>query len=358
MKRGEALLPLHWGEAPRWLFERMVHLGRGILEVLVLEFGPEEVLRRLSDPFWFQALGCLLGFDWHSSGLTTTVCGALKEALKGREKDLGIFVAGGKGKRALTTPEEITRYGEKFGIEVKDFIRISRLVAKIDNAALQDGYNLYHHTFFFTVKGHWCVVQQGMNPDNHYARRYHWSSDGLEDFCSDPHKAICCDERTNALNLVAKESEGTRGAINEICKSPPSSVMREVRSLKTLVLPERHYVSLEDLSEERMRKILLKTYEIQPQGFEEVLLVEGLGPKALRALSLLSELLYGEPPCFKDPARFSFAHGGKDGKPYPVNRVLYDMTIEVLKECLSRAKIGDMEKLKALRRLDSWYLRS
>jgi len=357
MRKAEALLPLHYGSAPRWLFERMVSLGREIVRVLVYEFGPEEVLRRLSDPFWFQALGCLRGFDWHSSGLTTTVCGALKEALKGLEGEVGIFVAGGKGKAALRTPEEIARHGDKYSIEVEPLIRMSRLVAKVDNCALQDGYNLYHHTFFFTKGGLWCVVQQGMNPENRYARRYHWLAEGLEDPCCEPHKAVCCDQRTRPLNLVAEESSGARRAITDLARQDPEAVLREIRPLETLELPERHDLTPEDLAPERIRGILLKTYAEAPQDFQGVLLTKGVGPKALRALSLLAELLYGEPPSFRDPARFSFAHGGKDGRPYPVDRDLYDRTIEVLKECLWAARIGYTEKLRALRRINSLYLR-
>lgn len=358
MKKAVASLPLHYGSAPRWLFERMVALGREILRVLVYDFGPEEVLRRLADPFWFQALGCLLGFDWHSSGLTTTVCGALKEATKGLEGELGIFVAGGKGRAALRTPEELARLGDRFSVEADPLIRMSRLVAKVDNCALQDGYTLYHHTFIFTRSGLWCVIQQGMNPENRYARRYHWLSEGLEDPCREPHKAVCCDQRVKALNLVAEESEGARRAIAELASQDPETVLREVRPLECLDLPQRHDLTPDDLSPEKIRGILLKTYSEAPKDFQGVLLTPGIGPKALRALSLLSELLYGEPPSFRDPARFGFAHGGKDGRPYPVDRELYDRTIEVLKECLWAAKVGYTEKLKALRRLNSLYTRA
>ncbi len=357
MRKAVALLPLHYGSAPRWLFDRMVRLGREILRVLVFEFGPKEVLRRLSDPFWFQALGCLLGFDWHSSGLTTTVCGALKEAVRGREGELGIFVVGGKGRAALKTPQEIAHYGDRYGIEADPLIRMSRLVAKVDSCALQDGYDLYHHTFFFTREGTWCVIQQGMNPCNRYARRYHWLSEGLDDPCCEPHKAVCCDERREALNLVARESSGTRKAIMDMAHQDPELILKEIRPAGNLDLPQRHDLTPGDLAPERVRSILLKTYERLPEDFGELLLIRGLGPRSLRALSLLAELLYGEPPSFKDPARFSFAHGGKDGRPYPVDRELYDRTIEVLKECLWAAKVGYTEKLKALRRLDSLYKR-
>ncbi len=357
MRKAEALLPLHYGSAPRWLFERMVALGRELVRVMVLEFGPEEVLRRLSDPFWFQALGCTMGFDWHSSGLTTTVCGALKEALKGLETEVGIMVAGGKGRASLRTPEEIARYGDRFSVEAEPLINASRLVAKVDNCALQDGYQLYHHTFFFTFNGTWCVIQQGMNPQNRYARRYHWISEGLEDFCSEPHKAVCCDRKGRPLNLVASESSGSRRAITELSRQHPEEVLKELKPVKKLILPQRHDITLQDLAPEKLHKVLIKTYERQPQEFKDLLLVRGLGPKGLRALSLVAELIYGEAPSFKDPARFSFAHGGKDGRPYPVNRELYDRTISVLKECVWAASIGRTEKLKAVRRLDALYQR-
>ena len=357
MQKAVAHLPLHYGSAPRWLFERMVALGREIVRVMTLEFGPEEVLRRLSDPFWFQALGCLLGFDWHSSGLTTTVCGALKEGLKGLEGDTGLLVAGGKGKRSLRTPEEIAAYGDRFGLDVDPLIEASRLVAKVDNCALQDGYQLYHHTFFFTLGGTWCVIQQGMNPYTRYARRYHWLSEGLDDFCCEPHKAICCDSRGRAVNLVASESEGSRRAIAEIGREEPERVLAELKPLRELSLPDRHGITAEDLQPEKLHKVLLKTYERQPQEFREVLSTRGVGPKALRALSLIAELIYGEAPSFRDPARFSFAHGGKDGRPYPVDRELYDRSIEVLKDCLWAARVGRSEKLKAMERLEAFYRR-
>lgn len=357
MRKAEAFLPLHYGSAPRWLFERMVCLGREVIQVMVLEFGPEEVLRRLADPFWFQALGCTLGFDWHSSGLTTTVCGAIKEGLKGLERETGIMVAGGKGRASLRTPEEIARYGDRFGVEAEPLIRASRLVAKVDNCALQDGYQLYHHTFFFTLGGTWCVIQQGMNIQSRYARRYHWLSEGLEDFCSEPHKAICCDHKGQALNLVASESSNCRQAIAELSRQEPEAVLREIRPLKQLRLPQRHDLVPEDLSPEKLHRVLLRTYQEQPQDFEGVLSVRGLGPKALRALSLVAELIYGEAPSFRDPARFSFAHGGKDGRPYPVDRELYDRTIEVLKGCVWAARVGNGEKLRAVRRLESLYQR-
>lgn len=358
MYKSIADLPLHYGEAPRWLFDRMVRLGREILRVMVFEFGPEEVLVRLSDPFWFQALGCLLGFDWHSSGLTTTVCGALKEAVRGHERELGILVAGGKGKAALKTPQDLLSYGERFSIDAEKFITISRLVAKVDSCALQDGYDLYHHTLILTFQGTWCVIQQGMNPSTRYARRYHWISLELKDFCCEPHKAICCDLRGKALNMVAEESKSSREAILDLVNRPPVEVLKEIRPLKKLELPERHDLRFEDLAPEKLERILLKTYEQMPSRFEEVLLVQGLGPKSLRALVLLAELIYGAPPSFRDPARFSFAHGGKDGRPYPVDRELYDRTIEVLKDCLWAAKVGYTEKLEALRRLESFFKRT
>mgnify|MGYP000232786399 FL=1 len=357
MRRAVAHLPLHYGTAPRWLFERMKALGREVVRIMAWEFGPEEVLHRLSDPFWFQALGCLMGFDWHSSGLTTTVCGALKEGLRGLEEEVGILVAGGKGKRSLETPSELERYGERFSVDADRLIYASRMAAKVDSCALQDGYQLYHHTFFFTFKGTWCVIQQGMNPATRYARRYHWISEGVEDFCCEPHKAICCDARGVTLNLVAKESAEAREAMAEIASEHPERVLRELRPVKELTLPQRHPISREEISEEMLHKVLLKTYERQPKDLEGILAIRGIGPKGVRALSLAAEVIYGKSPSFRDPARFSFAHGGKDRHPYPVDRELYDRTIEALKECLWAAKVGRTEKLEAIQRLSTFYER-
>jgi len=354
-RTGIANLPLHYGRAPRWLFDRMTRLSREITIAITTEFGPEEMLRRLSDPFWFQAFGCVLGYDWHSSGVTTTVCGALKEGIKGLETDLGLFVAGGKGRTSRKTPAEIESRGHLLKTEPSTLVYASRMAAKVDNSALQDGYQLYHHNFFFTADGSWSVVQQGMNENNRYARRYHWLSEKVTDFVCEPHSAICSQARGEALNLVAAESQPARDTITHITlEEKPEEIISQLKRLKTLDLPWRHHVSLEDIHPDRLNKTLLITYEHQPDSFENLLSLEGVGPKTLRALSLISELIYDVPVSLRDPARYSFAHGGKDGHPYPVNRRTYDKSIEILHQALAKAKVGDTEKIAAFRRLRAW----
>ena len=354
MQRGIVNLPLHSGKAPAWLFTRMTLLAREITQVLVIEFSPEEVLRRLSDPFWFQTFGCLLGFDWHSSGITTTVCGALKEGLRNREADTGIFCAGGKGRTSRKTPQEIEGHCHGLGWAPDSLVYASRMAAKVDSSALQDSYQLYHHVFFFTKQGAWCVVQQGMNAATRYARRYHWLGEGVEDFCCEPHAAICCDTRAPAFNLVASASTGARSAIATLAKEEPGRVFAEADRIARLDLPARHHITPGDLKSSRLHKVLLATYEKEPQGFEQVLGQPGVGPKTIRALSLMAELIYGEQTSFRDPARFSFAHGGKDGHPYPVDRETYDQTIDFLKKGLWAARIGHSEKLNAMKRLNAF----
>ncbi|MBM3120474.1 MAG: DUF763 domain-containing protein [Chloroflexi bacterium] len=354
-RTGIANLPLHYGKAPRWLFDRMTRLAREITIAIASEFGPKEMLRRLSDPFWFQAFGCVLGYDWHSSGITTTVCGALKEGIKGLETDLGLFVAGGKGKTSRKTPTEIEDVGHLLKSDTSPLIYASRMAAKVDNSALQDGYQLYHHAFFFTADGSWSVVQQGMNENNRYARRYHWLGEKVADFVCEPHAAICSQSKGTALNLVAAESQPARDTITQITlEEKPEKLIGQLKRLKTLELPARHYLSLDDIHPDRLSKTPLITYEHQPQNFEKLLSLEGVGPKTLRALSLISELIYDVPVSLRDPARYSFAHGGKDGHPYPVDRKTYDRSIEILHQALVRAKMGDNEKIAALRRLRAW----
>ncbi len=350
-KTGIAHLPLHSGKAPKWLFQRMIALSRAIIELMILELGRNEVLIRLSDPYWFQALGCVLGFDWHSSGITTTVTGAIKEALKGAEAELGIFVTGGKGKRALNTPQDILSYAEKVGFEPEPFIYVSRLSAKVDNTAVQDGFQLYHHTIIFTPDGHWCVIQQGMNETLNTARRYHWLSLSLKSFVEEPHTAVCCDVKTKTLNFTAKENSELRKATLLLSSEKPDKIVKKFIKIRELNQPSRHHITLSDIKPENLYKVLLKTYESLPRDFESLLLVKGLGAKTLRALALTAELVYGTPINFSDPARFSFAHGGKDGTPYRVSRRLYDRTIEIIKKAIEEARIGREDKILALRRL-------
>ncbi len=353
MRTGIANLPLHSGRAPRWLFERMKGLAREIVIVIVKDFGPGEVLRRLSDPFWFQAFGCVLGFDWHSSGVTTTVCGAVKEGIRGLERDLGLFAAGGKGAASRKTPAEIERAGPLISTDPERLVYASRLSAKVDSAALQDGYNIYHHSFFFTKDGRWAVVQQGMNESKGFARRYHWLGEGLEDFVKEPHRAVCCDSKGAVLNMVAEEAGDARDLVAGLSTERPEKLLKELEKLKTLNLPRRHRTAIEDIHPKRLHTTLLRTYESQPRDFERLLATPGVGAKTIRALSLVSELVYGVKNSFRDPVRFSFAHGGKDGHPYPVDRETYDRTIEFLASALGEARMGLTEKKAAFRRLSA-----
>lgn len=349
---GIAYLPLHGGKAPAWLFQRMVRLGREIARLIIEDHGPEELLIRISDPYWFQSLGCALGFDWHSSGVTTTVCGALKEGLRGMEQELGLVIAGGKGATSRKTPAEILAAGEKFNLkrDPEELVYLSRLTAKIDNNAIQDGFQLYHHNFFFTLKGPWAVVQQGMS--ERFARRYHWYSENIQSLIQEPHAAICSNlQREKTLNLVAAESAPAQEVMTDLSREQPEKITQELKKLQTLSLPAHHEVSLKELRPESIEKVLLKTYETQAKDFETLLGMPGVGAKTLRALALISEITYGTPASWRDPAKFSFAHGGKDGHPYTVNRRLYDQSIEILRKSLERARIERSEKENALKRL-------
>ncbi len=354
-RTGYANLPLHYGKAPRWLFERMVKLAREITVAIISEFSAEEMLRRLSDPYWFQAFGCVLGFDWHSSGVTTTLCGALKEAVRGQETELGFFVAGGKGKTSRQTPAELGEWGERIGFDPAPLVYASRMSAKVDSAAIQDGYQLYHHNFFFTGHGSWAVVQQGMNDATHYARRYHWLSESLASFVNEPHTAILSEARGTALNLVAGESEPARSTIAGLAREQKTeAILADLRKLKTLTLPARHQLTTRDLHPESLERILLSAYERQPSDFEELLGLSGVGARTIRALSLISEIIYGVAPSYRDPARYSFAHGGKDGIPYPVDRQTYDRSISLLSSAIGKARLDLSEKKQAMGRLDAF----
>ena len=357
MRTGSAHLPLHGGACPRWLFPRMVALSREITRYVVEEYGPAAMLERLSDPHWFQALGCVLGFDWHSSGVTTTVTGALKQALKGTERDLGIYVAGGKGRTSRQTPDDIAQHVERGGLclDAGRLIYASRLSAKVDNTAVQDGYQLYHHCFFFTAQGEWAVVQQGMNETNRYARRYHWLSRTMPSFVNEPHAAVCAQSRGGLLlNMVAQESEQARAVTTALAGERPDRLAAELRKMQTLSLPRHHQVLVADLNPDRLQRLFARSYQQQPQDFEQLLGVSGIGPKSLRALALIAELAHGVPSSRRDPARFSFAHGGKDGYPYPVDRENYDRSIAILRGALAKARVGQRERLEALRRLAKW----
>ena len=355
-RTGSADLPLHTGRAPAWLFGRMKQLAPAIVEAMVIEHGRRTFLERLSDPNWFQAFGCVLGFDWHSSGVTTTVCGALKEGLAPRAADLGLYVAGGKGKTSRATPNELTAIGAKLGIDGERLAYNSRMAAKVDSAGVQDGFDIYQHSFFVSSDGEWAVVQQGMRDGDGTARRYHWLGSRVNDFVNEPHAAIASDARGQlVLNMVATESADARTASAEFARQEPRLVDREITRFVTLELPSRHWVDVKkDINPAHLRKVLLSTYEANPQNFEQLLAVPGVGPKAVRALAMVAEVIYGSPASMMDPARFSFAHGGKDGHPYPVNRDVYDDSIEWLRDAVNKARLGRGDKLNALKRLADW----
>ncbi len=350
MRRGIANLPLHYGKAPPWLFKRMVKLSESIIELFVMEHGRAELLRKLSDPYWFQAFGCLLGFDWHSSGLTTTVCGAIKEALNNVK--VGIYTAGGKGKSALNTPSDIEKISERIGKDLNHLADISRLVAKVDNVLLQDGYGLYHHFLLFTAEGGWCIIQQGMNTEKKFARRYHWLGEKLESFTEEPHSGISAYEVQDKviLNGTAKESADFRKVLLDMFRNPKETT-EELKTLKRLELPRRHYISPKDVNINKIEALLTKAKELELSKFEDILKIKGLGAKSLRALALVSEIIYGAEPSFRDPATFSYAHGGKDGHPFPVQREVYDTSIDTLKKAIEKAKLGNREKIEAIKKL-------
>lgn len=357
MRTGSANLPLHGGSAPRWLFERMVKLSREIISLMVYELGTEDVVARLSDPYWFQSFGCVLGFDWHSSGLTTTTCGAVKEGIKGLESELGFFACGGKGSASRKTPLEIANYADIYSLDGDKLVYASRMSAKVDSAAVQDGYTLYHHMFFFDKEGRWAVIQQGMHETNGWARRYHWLSSKVDDFVCEPHAAVCSPHSSeDILNMVAEEACGSREASSSLACEKPEVVVQDIKRASELSLPARHAVMLSDIHPDRLYRALLKTYERCPQNFEELLGTQGIGAKSIRSLALIADLVYGAPMCVRDPALFSFAHGGKDGTPYPVDRRTYDKSIDIVRRAVEHAKLGASETADALRRLSKYYV--
>lgn len=318
-RTGEAHLPLHSGRAPQWLFKRMKEMAKPLLSSVVSEYGRRGLLDRIADPHWFQALGCALGYDWHSSGVTTVLTAVLKEALQ--ELDLGVRLAGGKGKTSLKTPQELSRIAEDFDMDAKPLARASKLAAKVDNSALQDGFDLYHHAFILTEDGDWAVVQQGMNPSLRMARRYHWLGSRVESFVVEPHYGIVSEVRVRTLNLVARESEGVRRASLDLVKEGADRLKRLIGEYRVLEMP--HMIDWSALE---------RAYEIDPSDYEELLEVKGVGKAALRALALLSELVYGERASVRDPAKYSFAFGGKDGVPFPVDVRLMDEVISYLRD--------------------------
>lgn len=348
MKRsGTATLPLHYGKVPSWLYERMSKLGLAIFEVIISDYGTSEVVRKMSDPFWFQSLGAVMGMDWHSSGITTSVMGALKRAVNPNSKELGIYIAGGKGKFSLDTPNELLKIAETTGLNGTELVKASKLSAKVDNTAIQDGYQLYLHNFVVDAKGNWAVVQQGMNDADGTARRYHWHSGNLKSFIEEPHTGISGKNRGIILDLTSKSASENRRGILEISHEAPEKIMKNI----SLILPSHHDVRAEDVDLKRLGAMLALTRELQPQNFEDLLMLKGVGPRTMQSLALVSEVIHGAPSRFKDPARFSFAHGGKDGHPFPVPTKTYDETLQILRTGIEKSKIENSEKLKAIKKL-------
>lgn len=357
---GIAKLPLHYGTAPRWLFRRMVKLAEGIVTVIVEEYSPEEFLRRISDPFWFQSFACVLGFDWHSSGTTTVTCGALKQALD--PKKHGIGIAGGKGKISRKAPEDIEAITKIFELAPEKLIYTSKLAAKVDSAAIQDRHQLYHHSFFITESGKWAVVQQGMYPAEQTARRYHWLSEKVKDLVNEPHLSILGDTRLrNVLNMTSHKSEEARKVAVDLVKEKPRKLENLIKSIRKPYQKGLEEFGVVPINLKRLEILempravnwnaLKRAYELQPSNYEGLLAVRGIGPKTVRALALISDLIYNEKPAWRDPVKYSFAVGGKDGVPYPVNKKIMDETIDVLRVGIEEARVGKRDKIEALRRL-------
>jgi hypothetical protein len=348
-RSGTADLPLHGGRVPRWLAERMTELGAAIVEQVVYSYGPSEFLTRLSDPFWFQALGAVMGMDWHSSGITTSVMGALKRGLNPRFSELGFAVCGGRGRHSRLTPHELREFSSRTALNGDELARISRLTARIDNNAVADGFQLYLHSFVIHKTGEWSVVQQGMNESNHLARRYHWHSASVRDFVSDPHTAILGQPQGIILNLVDRRAEKAREALLTTTHEPVEASLQDARKL---IMPSHRDVRAADIDLKRLGAVLALAHEQDLRDFASLLLVEGLGPRTLQSLALIAEVVHGAPSRFADPARFSFAHGGKDGHPFPVPLKTYDQSLAVLRRALDAARLGHPEKLEGFRRLD------
>lgn len=401
-KTGYADLPLHTGTVPKWLADRMMLLGTEIVETLLLNYGKKEVLVRLSDPLWFQSLGAVLGMDWHSSGITTSVMYALKRGINAHARDFGLCICGGRGTYSRKTPEELLWLGDKTGLNGNELVHASKLCAKVDNTAVQDGFQLYQHNFIVSDEGDWAVVQQGMNIATKTARRYHWCSANLRSFIDEPHTGITGENRGLILNLTDSKAKETRAKILTIANESPQKIVKEaadiarlgtkadlmqpelfeenresespadgiqpypsnlqsscesfIESGRSLVMPSHHEVRTEDVDLKRLGAVLATAYESQPKDFESLLLTPGLGPRTLQSLTLVSEVIYGTPSRFTDPARFSFAHGGKDGHPFPVPCTIYDESIRVLHDSIERSKLGYNDKSECLKRLSETAL--
>jgi uncharacterized protein len=368
MKRsGTADLPLHGGRVPPWLADRMTLLGTAITESVLLHYGRSEFLSRLSDPFWFQALGAVMGMDWHSSGITTSVLGALKRGLQPRAHELGIYVCGGRGKQSRKTPDELRAVAELTDVDGEMLVRASRLTARVDNNAIADGFQIYLHGFIVSREGEWTVVQQGLNDSTGYARRYHWHSANVKDFVHDPHTAIVGHPQGEIMNLVDERADPAQKAMIELTRERPELLLREVQRMisstpssapsqpsPALVMPRHHDVRAEDVDLKRLGAVLATAHERELHEFSELLLTEKLGPRTLQSLALVAEVIHGAPSRFTDPARFSFAHGGKDGHPFPVPLKTYDETLSVLRRGLDAAKLNLTEKTGGMKRLDEF----
>ncbi|MDB5537194.1 MAG: hypothetical protein JWQ65_2069 [Devosia sp.] len=366
-RAGSADLPLHGGLVPKWLADRMTRLGSVICQAIVMEYGRDELLARLAHPFWFQSFGAVMGMDWHSSGITTSVIGALKRGLTPLAGELGIHVCGGRGKHSRQTPVELLRVGEKVGLDGVALGQASRLVAKVDSAAVQDGFDLYLHSFIVTDDGKWVVVQQGMNGDSRVARRYHWHSEGLTSFVDAPHAAIEGAGQGNIVNLTDRRADASRmGQLDLLASLGPDGIARELgkmnpkaeaeepaqMALPYLVMPAHHDVRPKDVITRRLHGALAAAADRGPKDFAELLMVPGVGARTVEALAMVAEVVHGAPCRFSDPARFSFAHGGKDRHPFPVPIKVYDETIGILKSAVQKAKLGQSEALDAMKRLD------
>lgn len=378
---GHADLPLHGGTVPKWLADRMMQMGSLIIESIITNFGKKEVLVRLSDPLWFQSLGAVMGMDWHSSGITTSVMYALKRGINKRAKDFGLCVCGGRGKYSRRTPDELMFLADATGLDGTKLINSSKLVAKVDSTAVQDGFQLYMHNFVLSNEGDWTVIQQGMNIESKTARRYHWSSENLKSFVEEPHTGITGENQGLILNLTAKDAKETRSHILDFSKENPDKMIKEIQNVfkheeninkinsikndniliaqnktiasetRSIVMPHHHEVRAKDVNLKRLGAVLATAYESQPQNFEGLLLTPGLGPRTIQSLTLVSEVIYGTPSRFTDPARFSFAHGGKDGHPFPVPLKIYDDSIRILHESIERSKLGYKDKSECIKRL-------
>lgn len=348
MAHSYADLPLHYGKVPKWLYERMGMLGGAIVEAIVQDYGKGEVLKRLSDPFWFQSLGCVLGMDWHSSGITTSVMGALKGAINKQSAALGLYVCGGKGKQSRETPAELSRIAEKTGLNGDTLVRSSKLTAKVDNNAVQDGFQVYLHNFIVSDEGEWTVVQQGMNDANGYARRYHWHSAQLKSFTEEPHTFVYGQNQGRILNLTHRGAQPAKTGILQLVKEEPKELLQTIGSLR---MPAHHDVKAKDVDLKRLGAVLAVAYEKEGLDMESLLLLEGLGPRTLQSLVLVSEVIHGTASRFEDPARYSFAHGGKDGHPFPVPTKVYDEAISSLRQAVDRARLGNSDKKEAIKNL-------